>query len=114
MNSMTGLVIFACFYQLFGEHLHYLVVLGISHIAASTIGFNLMQGFVFTAATSAKKPATFLKYQTTLIPPLAINIVILPTLVELAGVHAIIGQVIFSIIWGFISYFLHQKYTFKN
>ncbi len=111
-NTIFGYGCFAFLWWLFGQQLHYIVLLTISHILSvinAYLGYRL---FVFQR--KGKWLKEFFKFNLVYLGTFAINLVALPVLIEEFKLHALIAQALIIIITVFASYIIHNKITFKK
>ena len=111
-NIVFGYGCFALLWWLFGQQLHYIVLLTISHILSvinAYLGYRL---FVFQ--TKGKWLKEFFKFNVVYLGTFTINLVALPVLIEEFKLHALIAQALIIVITVLASYVMHNKITFKK
>lgn len=111
-NTLFGYGCFALLWWFFGQQIHYLVLLLLSHIFSvinAYLGYKL---FVFQ--TKGKWLIEFLKFNLVYLGTFAINLVALPILIEEFKLHALISQALIILITVIASYVVHNKITFKK
>jgi putative flippase GtrA len=111
-NTLFGYGCFALLWWMFGQKLHYIILLIISHILSvinAYLGYRL---FVFQ--TKGKWLKEFFKFNLVYLGTFAINLFALPILIEEFKLHALIAQALIIVITVIASYVIHNKITFKK
>ncbi|MDR2008019.1 MAG: GtrA family protein [Alphaproteobacteria bacterium] len=111
-NTVFGYAVFALFYYLWGDYLHYAMVLLLSYIIGILNNFVLFKIFVFRTAGNWLKEAinTYISYAF-LYP---INYLLLFITINFYGLSAYVGQAIAAIIMPIITYFVLKLFAFKK
>lgn len=111
LNTVIGLSVFPALYFLTKSYqLHYMVVLGISQVVCVTIAFFTNKYFVFK--TEGNHLSEYLKFAAFYSAYFVINLIVMPILVEIAGMNPVKSQILISIGIIISSYFWHSKITF--
>lgn len=111
-NTFFGYSIFAVLWMLWGLSLHYIAILGISHVVSVINAFVGYRIFVFR-----KKGAIwgdFFRFNLVYLGAFAFNILVLPVLIELLKFHPLVAQALVVIVTVVTSYFLHRCFSFKE
>jgi putative flippase GtrA len=112
INTLVGYSLFALLQFAIGHLTGYIATLLISHVLASIVAFNLYRHFVFSV--TGNSVVDFLRFQTVYILPLAINLAVLPVLVELLHWNVYLAQAIVVIVSTTISYLGHKFFSFRR
>jgi putative flippase GtrA len=113
INTLFGWSAFPAIYFLtLAARWHYLIVLVITQVICITFSFLTAKFFVFR--TRGNFVAEFAKFCTFHASYFALNIIILPILVEVVKINPVIGQFGFAVAVVLSSYFWHSKITFKQ
>jgi putative flippase GtrA len=113
LNTVFGLGTFPVLYfMLAGFKLHYLAILTISQAICITFAFLTNKFLVFR--TKGNYMAEFLKFITFHLSYFAVNLLVLPILVELLHFNPVIAQSLFAILVIASSYFWHSRITFLS
>lgn len=110
-NTAFGYTIFSLTYLLLHRK-HYLVALVVSHIVSVPVAFMLYRSFVFKVRGSVGRdlPRFWLVY----LGPFILNLVVLPILVEKAGVSPIPAQAMILFVGTVGSYLGHKHFSFRR
>lgn len=112
LNTAVGLTVFPALYYIFEPfNFHYLVILTVSHIICVSFAFFNTKHFVFKTTGNYLKESG--KYCFFHLMNLLVNMLVLPVLVELAGMSPVWAQTLFTIALVTISYFWHSRITFS-
>jgi len=111
INTVTGIVAFASFLLLLGQHL-YLLVLLCSHVVTVLIAFVLYRFVVFRVRGHLL--ADLWRFETVYLTALAVNLVVLPVLVEIVHLPVFPAQVLIMIATSFMSWVGHKHYSFRR
>lgn len=113
LNTVIGLVGYPTLYFLLTPlHLHYLSILTISQVLCVTFAFLTNKFFVFR--TFGNYLREFGKFVTFHLSYFLVNLVVLPSLVELAGMNPVWAQTLFAVLVIVTSYFWHSRITFSS
>lgn len=88
-----------------------IVTLLLSHVVASILAFVLYRRFVFRVTGNVV--LDFVRFQGVYAVPLAINLIVLPVLVEV-GVPRIAAQATIIVVTTLFSYFGHKFFSFRR
>ena len=112
-NTAVGLVIFPVLYFLAAPlNLHYQTILLLSYAVAGTCSFLTVKFFVFqTSGNYLQESKKFLEFH---LFCFSVNLVALPTLVELAGIKPVWAQTLFAVLVVSTSYFWNSFITFSS
>ena len=111
INTVIGLSAFPALYFLTKPYqLHYMVVLAISQVFCVTVAFFTNKYLVFR--TQGNHLSEYLKFSAFYSAYFVINLIVMPVLVEIAGMNPVKSQILISIGIIISSYFWHSKITF--
>lgn len=111
LNTCFGLAVFpALFFLLGSDEIHYLAVLALSNVLSVTFAFITNKYFVFR--TEGNLGLEYSKFVVFHLAHFVINMVTLPTLVHLSGLHPVLAQTAFAIAVIITSYLWHSRVTF--
>ena len=111
INTVIGLSAFPALYFLTKPYqLHYMVVLAISQVFCVTVAFFTNKHLVFR--TQGNHLSEYLKFSAFYSAYFVINLIVMPILVEFAGMNPVKSQILISIGIIISSYFWHSKITF--
>jgi putative flippase GtrA len=111
INTVVGFLIFAGFLVLLGKQ-RYLVALVCSHVVAVLIAFVLYRFVVFRVRGHVL--ADLWRFETVYLSALAVNLVVLPVLVELAHLPVLLAQALIVLVTSLMSYLGHKHYSFRR
>lgn len=112
LNTAFGLAAYPLIYWLTRPlNIGYLWVLGMSQLICVTFAFFTNKNMVFK--TKGNHMAEFRKFISFHASIFALNLLLLPVLVEWLSMPPVIGQTLFSIIIITSSYFWYSRVTFK-
>lgn len=112
-NTVVGLSAFPIlFYALASQHLHYMSILLISQVLCVISAFFTNKYLVFR--TKGNHFSEFLKFSTFYMAYFLVNLILMPVLVEVAGIHPAVSQVFISIGIIISSFYWHSKVTFTT
>lgn len=111
-NTAFGYILFVLLLMLLESHVHYLIVLVVSHVIAVTNAYLAYKFMVFK--TQGQWLREFGKFNAVYLGVLAINLVALPAMVELLAISPAIGQAWFVVITVIVSYLGHKHFSFKD
>jgi putative flippase GtrA len=111
-NTAFGYGLFALFWLLWGERLHYMVILVASHILAVINAFFAYRILVFRKKGNAW--GDFYRFNLVYLGSFLFNLVALPILVEFGGLPALWAQGMLVGVTVVVSYLLHRNYSFKH
>lgn len=111
-NSAFGYGAFAGLEVTIGRHVHYLVVLLLSHIIGVLEAYLLQRWLVFQVRGRWWRELA--RFWSVYLVALAVNAVALPLLVEVARVAVLPAQAIIMLGTAFGSFFAHRNFTFRR
>jgi|ERR1700682_3146013 len=113
LNTAFGLAAYPAFYFLLAPlKLHYMVVLGITQIACVAFSYLTNKFLVFrTVGNYFREGGKFVLFH---LSYFLVNLVVLPVLVEIAGMPPVWGQTLFAVAVIITSYFWHSNITFAS
>lgn len=110
-NTLFGYLAFAALLLLFERHLHYLVVLVISHVISVANAFIVYRRFVFKS--TGRVLSEYLRFNLVYLVAFLFNIAALPFLVEIAGMTPLKGQAVITVVTVILSYVGHKYFSFR-
>ncbi len=111
-NTVFGYLAFVALYYLFSHRIHYLIILVISNILSITNAYLGYKSFVFK--TSGNYLQEYIRFYIVYGTALAINIIVLPVLVEIFRISPVVGQAAFMFLNVIFSYIGHKNFSFKR
>lgn len=111
-NTLIGLAAYAVLYTLWGRQIHYLGALVLAYAVGISIGFWLQRRLVFRVTGSVL--LDFARYTGVQAIMLSVNAVLLPLLVEKAGVPALPAQVVAQGVMVVVTYLCHSLFSFRR
>src|ERR1019366_8993354 len=111
VNTAVGFVCFAGFLVLLGQKL-YLVALVCAYIVATLIAFVLYRFVVFRVRGHVL--ADLWRFVTVYLMALAVNLVVLPVLVELAHLPVLLAQALIVLVTSVMSWVGHKHFSFRR
>ncbi len=111
LNTLVSYSLFVAFYLLLGKD-WYLLAYVLSYAIALVSGFALQRKFVFRVSDHLL--LDFFRYTLVQLGAFGANLLLLPALVELAGVNPLIAQAIVIILTVVGSYFAHRYFSFRR
>jgi putative flippase GtrA len=115
-NTVVGYVCFAGFLMLLGQRLDrpwgYLATLLCAHVVSVIIAFVLYRRVVFRVRGHVL--ADLWRFETVYLTALAVNLVLLPVLVELAHLPVLVAQGLIMILTAVMSWLGHKNYSFRR
>jgi putative flippase GtrA len=111
-NTAIGFAWFTLFLYTIGAVWGYMAALVFAHIAAVLCAFVLYRRFVFHVRGNVLRD--LLRFETVYLVALGVNAILLPILVELAGLHPLAAQALIVFVTTLISYFGHRYFSFQR
>lgn len=111
-NTVFGYGLFALALQLFGDDVHYLVILVAATIVAVLMAFVGYRYIVFRVRGDIVRD--FLRFSVVYAVALAVNAVALPLLVEGFGVPVLLAQAVVVMGTVIASFFAHRSFSFRR
>lgn len=112
VNTAFGYGVFAALQISIGRQVHYLVVLGISHVIGVLEAYLLARWLVFQVR--GRWWRELLRFWSVYLVALGINAVALPLLVEVAHLAVLPAQALIMLGTAFGSFFAHRNFTFRR
>ena len=107
-----GYGLFAAIELLAGDHLPYLVVLLVTHLV------SVLEAFVLHKLVVFRVPGYWLldlaRFWSVYAISLALNLMVLPLLVEGAGMDVLIAQAAFLVWMTGLTFIVHRRFTFRR
>jgi len=111
INTVVGFLCFAGFLVLLGKQ-HYLVALVCAHVVAVLIAFVLYRFVVFRVRGHVL--ADLWRFETVYLSALAVNLVLLPVLVEIVHLPPLVGQALIVFVTAMMSWVGHKHFSFRR
>jgi putative flippase GtrA len=111
-NTIFGYGLFSLLYLLFGNVVHYLVILPASHVVAVTNAYYAYRIVVFRNSHGGIR--SYLRFHFVQLANLGFGMIALPLLVEVVGLYPILAQAVVVAISVILSYVIHKKFTFAK
>ena len=111
-NTLVGFALFAAAYLLFGDQIGYMGSLVVAYAIAMVMAFQLHRRFVFTHSGSWFRGLA--KFTAVHLTSLGSNALLLPLLVEVAGLDALLAQAMAMGLSVVFSFFAHKHFTFRD
>lgn len=112
VNTGVGFLWFTLFLFTVGHWLGYLTALLFAHVASVLCAFVLYRRFVFRVTGHVL--SDLLRFETVYLVALGINALLLPLLVELAGLPVLFAQALIVFVTTLVSYFGHRLFSFRR
>jgi putative flippase GtrA len=112
VNSVFAFGVFAGLQLTIGAHVHYLVILLISHVVSVLEAYVLQRRFVFRV--SGRWWRDLARFWSVYLAALAINLVALPLLVEFAHVSVLPAQALVMLGVALGTFVAHRTFTFRR
>lgn len=113
-NTVFGFLLFTGIELLFGRWIGYIVTLLISYVIAIIVAFILHRHVTYRVTGTGNVIVDFLRFASVYLVAIAINLVALPLLVELAHFPPILAQALITIVTTLVSYFGHKLFSFRR
>ncbi|MDQ3723748.1 MAG: GtrA family protein [Actinomycetota bacterium] len=111
-NTAFGFVVFALLLHFADNQVHYLVVLVVATIIAVLAAFTVYRRFVFRVRGRVLKDLG--RFSLVYIAALAVNLVVLPLLVEGFGVPILPAQAVVVVGTVIASFLAHRSFSFRR
>jgi putative flippase GtrA len=111
VNTAVGFICFAGFLALLGKQ-RYMATLLCSHVVAVLIAFVLYRLVVFRVRGHVL--GDLWRFETVYLTALAINLVLLPLLVEFAHLPVLLAQALIMLVTSVMSWMGHKHYSFRR
>ena len=116
LNTVIGIGWFAVFLvtvgQLWGRPWGYLAALACSHVLSVLCAFVLYRFVVFRVRGHVL--ADLWRFETVYLSALAVNVVLLPVLVEIVQLPVLLAQALIVVVTSVMSWVGHKHYTFRR
>lgn len=112
LNTVIGFAWFTVFLYTVGTVLGYIAALICAWVASVLCAFVLYRRLVFHVTGNVL--VDLLRFTTVYLVSLAINLVLLPLLVELGGLHPLLAQALIVIVTTIVSYVGHRYFSFRR
>ena len=111
INTVVGYLCFVGFLLLLG-HQRYLVVLLCAHVVSVLIAFVLYRFLVFRVRGHVL--SDLWRFETIYLSALAVNLALLPVLVEVAGLPVLLAQTLIVLVTSVMSWVGHTRFSFRR
>ncbi len=112
VNTAFAFAVFGALELLWGDALPYLIVLALSHVVAVLEAFAVQRIWVFRV--HGRILPDLLRFWSVYLGAFAVNLVVLPLLVEVLQVPVIPAQAGFLAVSAVVTYALHQRFSFRR
>ncbi len=112
INTVVGFTWFAIFELTIGRLWGYMATLLFAHVASVLCAFILYRRFVFRVRGHVWLDLA--RFESIYLVSLGINAVLLPLLVELAGLVPIVAQALIVFVTTLVSYIGHSRFSFRR
>jgi len=113
-NTILGYLLFVGFELVIGDLVGYLVSLYASYAIAIVVAFFLHRHFTYRVTGSGRPLLDFARFASVYVVALAINTLVLPLLVEVAGWPVLLAQAIVVVFTTVLSYLGHKFFSFRR
>jgi putative flippase GtrA len=110
-NTVVGYGVFAALWMIWGQSLHYIIILVLSHIVAVTNAFFGYRILVFRKKGSGWRD--FVRFNMVYLGAFVFNVLALPILIEVVNFHPLVAQALLVIVTVMASYLLHRRFSFR-
>lgn len=111
-NTVVGFAWFVAFEYFIGRHFGYMWTLLCAHVASVLCAFVLYRTFVFKVRGNTL--VDLVRFEMVYLVSLGVNAVLLPLLVELAGLPVLVSQALIVFVTTLVSYFGHRDFSFRR
>lgn len=112
INTVVGFAWFALFELSIGRVWGYMATLLFAHVASVLCAFVLYRRFVFRVRGHLWMDLA--RFESIYLVSLGINALLLPLLVELAGLQPIVAQALIVFVTTIVSYVGHSRFSFRR
>lgn len=112
INTVVGFAWFALFELTIGRVWGYMATLLFAHVASVLCAFVLYRRFVFRVRGHVW--IDLARFESIYLVSLGINALLLPLLVELAGLQPIVAQALIVFVTTIVSYVGHSRFSFRR
>jgi len=110
-NTVSSYLLFVVLQIAFGDVVHYLVLLVVTMVLSTLQAFVLHRSLVFEA-TEGSWPGQLLRFSQIYAGAFAVNIALLPVLVEVVGLPVLVAQGVLVITVVTASFVGHRRWSF--
>lgn len=110
-NTVVGYSVFAVLWMLWGQSLHYIVILTLSHIIAVTNAYFGYRILVFRKKGDGWQD--FFRFNMVYVGAFVFNVLALPILIEVGNFHPLVAQGVLVMMTTVMSYLLHRRFSFR-
>jgi putative flippase GtrA len=111
-NTLAGYAIFVALHEAFADDVGYLGVLLLAHVLSVLVAFAGYRYVVFKVRGNVLRD--LMRFWSVYALVLALNVVVLPLLVEVGGLPAVPAQGLFVFVSALASYVGHKKFSFAR
>jgi len=111
-NTVFGYGLFVLLHQLLSGTVHYIVILVVASLVAILNAFVCHRRFVFRVQGSVLLDLA--RFSVVYLVALAANVALLPLLVEVLGLHVLVGQALVVAGTVVASFFAHRSFSFRR
>jgi putative flippase GtrA len=111
-NTGIAVAIFTALQLAVGRYVHYLVVLMVTHVASVLIAFVLYRRLVFQVHGGVWRDLA--RFELVYLSALGVNFVLLPLLVEIAGIPVLPAQLLVVGVTAAMSFVGHKHLSFRR
>jgi putative flippase GtrA len=112
VNTGFGLLVFTCLELLLHDVVGYLVVLVVAHVLGVLEAFWLYRRTVFRVEGNVL--GDLIRFESVYLVALAVNLVLLPLLVEVGRLPVIGSQALVVLVTAVLSFFGHKHFSFRR
>lgn len=112
VNTLFSFGVFAALQVTVGEHVHYLVILAVSHVVGVLEAYVLQRRLVFRVSGHWWRDLA--KFWSVYLVALGVNAVALPALVEILGVPVLPAQAAVMLGTAVGTFVVHRAFTFRR
>jgi putative flippase GtrA len=112
-NTVSSYLLFVGLQLAFGHAVNYLVLLAVTMVLSVLQAFVLYRRFVFHA-TDGHWPGQLLRFSQVYAGAFAVNLALLPVLVELVGLPVIVAQGVLVVTTVTSSFVGHRRWSFSR
>ena len=111
-NTAFAFVVFAVLQILVGSAVGYLVVLLFAHVVGVLEAFVVYRLTVFRVRGNVLQD--LVRFETVYLVALAVNLALLPLLVEVVGLEVLVAQGVIVVVTSLLSFFGHRDFSFRR
>jgi putative flippase GtrA len=110
-NTVSSFALFVALQLAFGDEVNYVVLFVVTMVVSVLMAFMLHRKFVFEA-TEGHWPGQLLRFSQVYAGAFAVNLALLPVLVEVAGLPVIVAQGVLVVTTVTASFVGHRRWSF--